>query len=137
MNLNEASGLRVSVTQSGSTSVCRTGSPGYFAICSSLKKYKKDIKDLQAGISTVEKLRPVTFTWKQDDMKDLGFIAEEVYEVDPVLIEYNDKGEIEGVKYRQITALLAKAIQEQQDQITQLQSELCKKDSSYEFCRNF
>lgn len=52
-------------------------------------------------------------------MRDLGFGAEDVYEVEPLLVTHNNNGEIEGVKYAQLTTVLVNAIQEQQAQIKQ------------------
>jgi hypothetical protein len=39
-------------------------------------------------------------------MRDIGFGAEEVAEVEPLLTTRNYKGEIEGVKNGQLTTLL-------------------------------
>ncbi len=63
-------------------------------------------------METVEQLRPVTFKWKDREERDIGFIAEEVEEVAPLLVEYNKDGQVEGVKYSQMTAVLVKALQE-------------------------
>ena len=48
-------------------------------------------------------------------MHDVGFGAEEVEKVEPLLTTRNDKGEIEGVKYRQITTVLVNAVNQQQE----------------------
>ena len=37
------------------------------------------------------------------------------------MVNYNSKGQVENVKYEKITALLVKAVQEQQEEITALQ----------------
>ena len=50
-------------------------------------------------------------------MFDVGFAAEEVNEVEPLLTTTNDRGEIEGVKYAQVTTVLVNAVNEQQTQI--------------------
>jgi len=76
----------------------------------------------------VARLRPVSFQWKDRDVRDLGFVAEEVAEIDPLLATYNDQGEIEGVKYRQLTAVLVNAIQEQQVQIAALRQQITAQD---------
>ena len=70
------------------------------------------------------RLRPVTFRWTAGGERDLGFIAEEVAAIDPLLATYDDEGEIEGVRYRQLTAVLVKAIQAQQEQIAEQQTEI-------------
>jgi hypothetical protein len=79
--------------------------------CGSSIRYKKDVTDLDLGLETVMKLRPREFTWKNEGNRDLGFIAEEIEKVDPLLAVYLD-GRVESVKYPQLTALLAKAMQE-------------------------
>jgi hypothetical protein len=83
-----------------------------FGQCSSLLKYKDNVAALSLGLETVAKLRPVSFNWKNDHRADIGFIAEEVEKVDPVLATYDSSGKLAGVKYPQMTALLAKAAQE-------------------------
>lgn len=45
-------------------------------------------------------------------MPDIGFIAEEVAELDERLVTRNAEGEIEGVRYERLTAVLAGAVQE-------------------------
>lgn len=64
----------------------------------------------------ITRLRPVTFDWKQSGERDLGFIAEEVGEIEP-LLNVRFKGQIEGVKYAQVTTALVNAVKEQQAQI--------------------
>ena len=71
----------------------------------------------------IKRLRPIRFSWKQDGMRDVGFVAEEVAAVEPLLVTYNDKGQIEGVKYDRISAVLINAIKEQQAQIEAMRKE--------------
>jgi len=92
--------------------------------CGSSRTLKDNIKDLNMGLSTVEKLHPVLFNWKENGQRDFGFIAEEVADVSPVLAIYNEKGEPDGVKYMNMSAVLAKAVQEQQALITSQQAQI-------------
>lgn len=102
------------------------------AHCStSLAKDKLNIKDLEVGLDTVMQLTPREFDWTEEmgGKHDLGLIAEEVELVNPLLATYHiDEGELEeslsGVKYKHITALLIKAIQEQQGEIEELRQEI-------------
>jgi chromosome condensin MukBEF ATPase and DNA-binding subunit MukB len=71
-------------------------------------------------------LRPLTFTWKQGGVRDVGLAAEEVAEVEPLLTFRNDKGEIEGVKYNQISVVLINAIKQQQEQIERYETRLAE-----------
>ncbi|MFB6212299.1 MAG: tail fiber domain-containing protein [Candidatus Magasanikbacteria bacterium] len=113
-----------------SDTVCWDGTgSSYIGDCSSSREYKEDISDLSLGMKVLKKLKPREFKWKESmrktDRKDLGFIAEEVSKVAPLLVDYNEKdGSPQGVKYRQMTALLTKVIQKQQNQINDLEEEV-------------
>jgi chaperonin cofactor prefoldin len=85
---------------------------------------KENIKPLDNQLETVKKLNPVTFDWKEDKKpyQQIGFIAQEVEKHLPELTE--DKDDIKRMSYGNMTAVLVKAIQEQQTQIEALQSEI-------------
>ena len=68
-------------------------------------------------MNLVSRLHPITFNWKDGGMADLGFGAEDVAKVEPLLVTHNAKGEVEGVKYDRISAILVNAVKEQQEQI--------------------
>ena len=95
----------------GATAVCRNAS-NQFATCSSSARYKDHIADLGLGLAEVLRLRPVGYVWKDGGMADVGFVAEEVARIDERLVTRNAKGEVEGVKYERLTAVLAGAVQE-------------------------
>jgi hypothetical protein len=95
---------------------------------SSSIKYKTNIQNLGIGLETLLKLRPVTFEFKKDyggydGTIHMGFIAEEVEQVTPILVDYNN-GEVSGVRYSELTALIVKSIQEQQNEIKDLKKEI-------------
>ena len=69
-------------------------------------------------------------------MADVGFIAEEVNRAEPLLSTFNDKGEIEGVKYAQITTVLVNSVKEQQTQIEQLQEQIKQQQAQIEALKN-
>ena len=93
--------------------MCRNAS-NEIAACSSSLRYKSNVADLALGLDTIAQLRPVTFDWKDSGQADLGFVAEEVQQLTPLLTTLNAQGQIEGVKYDRITAVLVKGMQEQQ-----------------------
>lgn len=111
----------------GSIDLCRTGSvgfPGQVATCSSSARYKTDIASIDSATALVDELRPVTFRWTATGEADYGFVAEEVAEIEPRLATYNTEGEVEGVKYRQLSAVLLRALQEQRRDTERLQDEV-------------
>ncbi|MCC6328708.1 MAG: DNRLRE domain-containing protein [Acidobacteria bacterium] len=104
------------------TQVCRSGQ--VLALCSSSRRYKENIAVFDRGLDLVNLFRPVTFDWIERGEHDLGLIAEEVAEIEPLLVTYNRKNEIEGVKYDQIAMVLINAIKEQQEQIQHQQKQI-------------
>jgi hypothetical protein len=107
----------------GSTQIC-TNASGFFSTCSSSLRYKTNVRDFVGGMDIVRRLRPIVFDWKADGKPDLGFAAEEVAAIEPRLTIYNKDGQIEGVKYSQITTILVNAVKEQQGQIEQQKKEI-------------
>jgi len=95
-------------------------------------RLKTNIRPIENGIDRVNKLKPVKFDWiDNSELVSEGFIAHEVDEifgdaVSGVKDEVDEKGKIvpQSLDYGRITPLLVKAIQEQQEQIDALQSEI-------------
>ena len=56
--------------------------------------------------------------------------AEDVEKVEPLLVTYNDKGEVEGVKYDRVAVVLLNAVKEQQDLITKQAQQLKQQQSA-------
>jgi len=100
----------------GSTSICLNVA-NRIAPCSSSLRYKTHVRDFTSGLDIVSRLRPITFDWKDGSMRDVGFAAEEVQKIAPLLTTYNKDGQVEGVKYGQLTTVLVNAVKEQQTQI--------------------
>jgi hypothetical protein len=73
-------------------------------------------------MSFVNKLRPISFDWKDGGMKDVGFGAEDVARVDPRFVTYNSAGQVEGVKYDRLSVAFVNAFKEQQIQIERQQA---------------
>jgi len=111
-----------SMASAGSSPLCLNSSNAV-SFCSSSLRYKDNVENLPLGLETVARLRPVTFNWKTNGAADLGFVAEEVNQISPLLTTLNTEGQIEGVKYDRISAVLVKAVQEQQQQIAELKTQ--------------
>jgi hypothetical protein len=116
--------LQVSLDSGGNQPVCRQNASGALAACSSSQRYKTDVQPFTGGMELVARLEPHTYRWKSDGSSDVGFIAEEVAAVEPLLVTHNAKGEIEGVKYDRLGAAFVNALKQQQAQIEQLQQSL-------------
>jgi endosialidase-like protein len=100
----------------GSTMLCRNSSL-QLSTCSSSIRYKTNLNTFSPGIDLIRRLQPVSFDWKQDGTHDFGLVAEDVANVEPLLVTHNDDGDIEGVKYDRVGVVLVNAVKEQQAQI--------------------
>lgn len=109
----------------GSTALCRNAS-NQIASCSSSLRYKERVAGFRGGLELVGRLRPVTFAWRDGGARDLGLVAEEVSEAAPLLVTRNAAGEVEGVRYDRVGAVLVGAVQEQQRQIELQQQQLAE-----------
>ena len=95
----------------------------------SSRRFKQDINPLLGGLDKVMRLQPVSFYYKpsydpKDKAQHIGFIAEDVEKVEPRLVAHDKKGEPNGVDYAKMSALLTKAVQDQQREIAVLQAEV-------------
>lgn len=107
----------------GSTPLCQNVNDT-ISTCSSSRRYKTNIASFGSGMSLIDRLRPVSFNWRDGGMGDLGLVAEEVAEVEPLLTTMNKKGEVEGVKYDRIGVVLVNAMKEQQAEIDELRRQV-------------
>jgi hypothetical protein len=108
----------------GTTQVCRGGGATQMLLqCSSSLRYKENVHTFSPGLDLINRLRPVTFDWKVNGQSDMGLVAEEVAEVEPLLVTYYE-GKVEGVKYDRVGVIAVNAIKEQQEQIEQQKFEI-------------
>lgn len=119
----------------GTTQLC-SNSGGEIAGCSSSARYKGDITPLNLGLDTLLSLRPVGYRWVSDGSEDIGFVAEEVAEIDERLVTRNAQGEIEGVRYDRISAVLANAAQEMNERDQRVQVEFQQLQSENHLLRS-
>ena len=89
---------------------------------------KENVRDLDSGLDTIKALRPRRFDWKNGDGADvMGFIAQEVEEVMPELVEdhqYTAEEVKKGLRMGDMIPAMVKAMQEQQAMIETLQAEV-------------
>ena len=107
----------------GQWELCHSNA-GHITRCASSARFKDQVSDLEGGASLIAALRPVRFRWIDSDRQDIGLIAEEVAEVIPELVEYDDDGEVQGVNFRHLSAVLIAAVQESQAENKLLREQL-------------
>lgn len=93
-------------------------------------RFKENIRDIDAGLDAILALKPRRFDWKEgkgkDVKDDMGFIAQEVEEVLPELIDGwmpgdGEPDDLKSVKASDLIPVLVKAIQELTARVAQLE----------------
>ena len=84
----------------------------------------KDITGEARGLEVINQLNPVAYNWKADGKSDEGLIAQEVMNIVPNAVSQNEDDKYYQMDYSKLVTPLIKAIQEQQEQIDALQSEI-------------
>ena len=89
-------------------------------------KVKTNVKTIENALDIVTKMRGVTFDRIQDGKSSVGVIAQEVKEVLPQVVNYDEQADIHSVAYGNIVGVLIEAIKAQQVQIAELSAEVAK-----------
>jgi hypothetical protein len=90
---------------------------------------KNTIENSPFGLNEILLLNPVTFLYNDtnrkidSDVKEVGFIAQDVFDIIPNAVSSTGNGDLQ-LDYRAITATLTKAIQEQQALIKALEQRI-------------
>ena len=118
----------------GITTLCRNPL-NQIATCSSSLRYKTNIAPFSSGLKLIGRLRPISFDWKADGQRDVGFGAEEVASINPLFVIYDSKGQVEGVKYDRLSVAFVNAFKEQQSQIEQQRDQIKKQQNQIDALR--
>ena len=135
-NINTTSQGFIANTNNYVTVRMTDGRLGFSAIVSS-RRYKEDIKPMDKASEALLALKPVTFRLKGEldpsHRPQWGLIAEEVEKVNPDLVDRNNKGEVESVRYDMVNAMLLneflkehRKVEEQQATIGRLETTAAK-----------
>lgn len=90
---------------------------------SSTIRIKENVRQLEGGLESVLALRGVVYDMKDGSATDqIGLIAEEVNEVLPALVARDTGGEISGVHYARMVAVLIEGMKAQEQRIKSLEA---------------
>lgn len=90
---------------------------GGASCAASSRQYKENIQDLDYDLDAVLAMRPVSFQWTlaerpNDRSRQVGFIAEEMLDVVPEVVELNTSGTPQGIDYDKLTSVIVMAIKQ-------------------------
>jgi hypothetical protein len=98
---------------------------------------KKDIARIDENINVkLNMLRPVNYTLKLNEKKDVGFIAQEIQTVFPLLVSQNKNGLL-SVDYSKLTPYIVKGIQETNKTISELEKKLDEEKDKRELMEQY
>ena len=89
---------------------------------SSSIRYKKDVVGIESTSDRVELLKPVRYKKIENDAEEIGLIAEDVAELFPEVVKYDNEGRPDGVNYSRLSVILLKAVQELTERVNKLEN---------------
>lgn len=108
---------RMTINNSGSVTFNGSVTAPAYYYTSSLR-FKENVAPISDALAVTRQLQGVRFTWKDSGRPSLGLIAEEVAQVLPEVVERNaENGQMEGVNYSVLVAVLIEAVKQQQQQL--------------------
>ena len=100
------------------------------------ERLKENIYDVSGSLNKILDLRPTHFTWKENQKQDVGFIAQEVEEIIPEVVETsqgfidtdgeekNDIQDMKTISYPKLVPYLVDTIQELTKRIKELEKKV-------------
>jgi len=105
-------------------------SSGQLGTATSSRRYKEQIAGMDAESDVLLRLRPVSFYYRPEldetHQRQYGLVAEEVAEVAPGLVAYDEDGTPQTVRYHFVNAMLLNEVQKQRRQIDELKEQLAR-----------
>jgi uncharacterized coiled-coil protein SlyX len=142
-------GMHTGTFIAGISNVAVTGSPvvvnsmGRLGVTMSSTRFKDDIKPMDKASEAILALKPVTFHYKKevdpDGIPQFGLVAEQVENVNPVLVARDEQGKVYSVRYDAVNAMLLneflkahRKIEDQQATITELKSTVAQQHKDFQ-----
>ncbi len=106
------------VTVTGTAVLC--AADGQLGTVVSSERFKEDIRPMHDESKSIYRLDPVLFKYKKDPAEQRGLIAEQVHEVMPDLVIYDEEDKPFSVKYHELPVLMLNEMKKLKDQIDKL-----------------
>ncbi len=115
---NSGESVESNIIRIGDTDHTNAFIAGVQLVLASSRQFKQDIHDMDRASSDLMRLRPVTFRYKKEHdfgegRLQYGLIGEEVAEVYPELVVYDDTGKVKTVEYQKLPSMLLNELQGQ------------------------
>jgi hypothetical protein len=94
---------------------------GTFTEQSSIR-YKENVKSIPSVSQKIEQLDAVSYNKIGSNQEEIGLIAEDVAELFPEVVKYDNEGRPDGVNYSRLSVILLKAVQELTERVNKLEN---------------
>lgn len=85
-------------------------------------RFKENITQLDPALDKVNQLEAVSYNKTGVDDREIGLIAEDVAELFPEVVTYNEEGQPQGIQYQRLSVILLKAVQELTERVNKLEN---------------
>jgi hypothetical protein len=85
-------------------------------------RFKENITPLAPALDKVNQLEAVSYNKIGVDDREIGLIAEDVAELFPEVVTYNEEGQPQGIQYQRLSVILLKAVQELTERVNKLEN---------------
>jgi hypothetical protein len=82
---------------------------------------KENISTFENGLETIQQLRGVNYTWKENGKSSIGVIAQELEQILPQLVK---DGEVKSVNYNGLIGVLIEAVKELSAEVEELKKKV-------------
>ena len=115
----------------GNSTMKYNTSTGAMTYDTSARAYKKDIENLNYGLAEILQMSPKKYKYISDDANDIGFIADEMYEIVPEIVALANneimnsdfkEGEPVSINYDRFAPIFVNAIKELKAEIEELKA---------------
>ena len=89
---------------------------------SSSIRFKENITPIDPALDKVNQLEAVSYNKIGVDDREIGLIAEDVSELFPEVVTYNEEGQPQGIQYQRLSVILLKAVQELTERVNKLEN---------------
>lgn len=98
-------------------------------------RYKDNIQPLKENFSEILQLEPKSYTDKTSNLKEVGYIAEDLDKLGlNYLVNYDNESLPQSIKYDRIPLYMMEVVKDQQKQIDELKSIVCLDHPDAELC---